>query len=83
MADMFKYRSVVDCTVVFSLEPLDGVFLGNSVFGSNGGFASSSQPHSASGSLEDDVEVHAEDTSEGVVLHSQIDVLLDAEAEAT
>ena len=83
LADMFKYRSVVDGAVVFSLEPLNGVLLGNSVFGSNGGFASPPESNSASRSLQDHVEVHAEDTSEGVVLHAQIDVLLDAESEAT
>merc|ERR1712170_228009 len=36
-----------------------------------------------SGSVEDDVEVHAVDTDAGVVLDSQIDVLLDTEAKVT
>jgi hypothetical protein len=53
------------------------------VLGSNGAFAAPAETNSASGSLEDDVEVHAEDTSEGVILHTQVDVLLDAETEAT
>jgi hypothetical protein len=53
------------------------------VLGTDGSFASSAEADSASGALEDDVEVHAENTSEGVVLESQIDVLLNTEAEAT
>lgn len=49
----------------------------------DGGFASSAETNSAAGALEDDVEVHTEDTGEGVILHAEIDVLLDAESEAT
>ena len=45
--------------------------------------ASSSETNSASWALQDNVEVHAEDTGEGVVLESEIDVLLDTESEAT
>ena len=36
---------------------------------------------SLSGSSEDDVEVHTEDTSVGVVLDSKIDMLIDTETE--
>jgi hypothetical protein len=52
------------------------------VLGSDGGFASPSQTNAASWSLEDDVEVHSEDTGEGVVLDAEINVFLDTEAEA-
>lgn len=79
----FKYRSVVDCTIVFSLEPFNCVILRNSVFGTNGGFASTSKSNSASGALQDDIEVHSEDTSEGVILNTEIDVLLNTESEAS
>ena len=51
------------------------------MLGANGAFAASSESNSASGALEDDVEVHAEDAGEGVVLDTQVDVLLNAEAE--
>ena len=51
------------------------------MLGANGALAASSKSDSASGALEHDVEVHAEDTGEGVVLDTQIDVLLDAESE--
>jgi len=51
------------------------------VLGTNGGFASSAETDSASGALEDNVEVHAENTSEGIILETQIDMLLNAEAE--
>jgi hypothetical protein len=53
------------------------------VLGTDGGFASSAEANSASGTLEDDVEVHAENTSEGIILETQIDVLLNTETEAT
>ena len=53
------------------------------MLGSDGGFASSPKPTSAPGALQPNVEVHAENTSKGVILHSQIDVLLDTESEAT
>ena len=45
-------------------------------------FASSSEPDSASRPLQDDVEVHAEDTGEGVILDTQVNVLLDTETKA-
>ena len=51
------------------------------MLGSNSGLASSSETDSASWSFEDDVEVHAENTGEGVVLNTQIDVLLNTESE--
>lgn len=50
---------------------------------SNGAFASSPQSNSASRSLEDNIEVHAEDTCEGVILDAQINVLLDTEAKVS
>merc|ERR1712150_345199 len=36
----------------------------------------------SAGAVEDDEEVHTEDTDRGVVLDAQVDVLLDTEAEA-
>lgn len=51
------------------------------MLGSDSALAASAESHSASWPLQDDVEVHAENTGEGVVLDSQIDVLLDSEAE--
>ena len=52
------------------------------MLGADGGLASSSEADSASWSFEDDVEVHSEDTCEGVVLNSEIDVLLNSESKA-
>ena len=74
-------ESVVDGTIIFSSEPFHSVFLGDSVLGPNSGFASSSETDSASWSLEDNVEVHTEDTGEGIILNAQIDVLLNTETE--
>ena len=53
------------------------------MLGSDSGFASSSQTHSASWSLEDDVKVHTENTSEWIILDTQIDVLLNTETKAS
>ena len=52
------------------------------MLGTDCAFASSSEANSASWSLEDDVKVHTEDTGEGVILNTQIDVLLNTESEA-
>ena len=52
------------------------------MLGSNSGLASSSETDSASWSFENDVEVHAENTGEGVILDSQIDMFLNTESEA-
>ena len=53
------------------------------MLGSNSGFASSSETDSASWSFEDDVEVHTENTGEGIILNTQIDVLLNTETETS
>ena len=52
------------------------------MFSSDSAFASSSETNSASWSLKHDVEVHTEDTGEGVILDTQVNVLLDTESEA-
>ena len=51
------------------------------MLGADGGLAAPPKADSASGALEDDVEVHAEDAGERVVLDAEVDVFLDAEAE--
>ena len=53
------------------------------VLGSDSGFASSSQTDSASWSLEDDVKVHTENTGEGVILDTQINVFLNTESKVS
>ncbi len=53
------------------------------MFGADCALASSSESNSASWSFQDDVEIHAEDTSEGIILNSQIDVFLDTETEVS
>ena len=80
----FKYfkASVIDGTIVFLFEPFHSFLFADSVLSADCAFASSSQANSASWSLEDNVEVHTEDTSEGVILNTQINVLLNTESEA-
>ena len=53
------------------------------MFSSDGGFTSSSKANSAACSLENDVEIHTENTGEWIILNTQIDVLLDTETEAS
>ena len=79
-----RYRqSVVNGTIIFSSEPFHGFILGDSVLGSNSGFASSSQTNSASWSFKNNVKVHTENTSEWIILNTQINVLLDTETETS
>jgi len=53
------------------------------MFSPNFAFASSSKTNSASGSFEDNVEIHAENTSKWIILDTQINMLLNTKAEAT
>ena len=52
------------------------------MFSSDCAFASSSESDSASWALQNDVEVHAENTGEWIILNSEIDMLLNSESEA-
>jgi len=79
---MYK-QSVVNGTIILSSEPLHGLILWDSVLGSNSGFASSSQTDSASWSLQNHVEVHTENTSEWIILYTQINVFLNTEPEVS
>jgi hypothetical protein len=53
------------------------------VLSADGALSATSESDSASRTLEDDVEVHAEDTGEGVILDAEVDVLLDAKSEVS
>jgi len=76
-------QSVVNGTVIFSSEPFHGIFLWNSMLGSDSWFASSSQTNSASWSFEDNVKVHTENTGEWIILDTQINVFLNTETETS
>ena len=76
-------QSIVNGTIILSSEPFHGFFLWNSMLGSNSWFASSSQSNSASWSFKDNVKVHTENTSEWIILNTQINVLLDTETETS
>ena len=75
--------SIVDSSVEFTSEPFHGLIFADFVLSSDGSLATSTQAYSGSRSLQDYVEVHAEDTGEGVILESQIDMLLNAKSEAS
>jgi len=53
------------------------------MLGSNSGFASSSKTNSASWSFKNNVKVHTENTSEWIILNTQINVLLDTETKTS
>ena len=80
---MIDNVSVVDGTIELSSEPFHSLIFGDSMFGSNGGFTSSSKSNSAACSFQNDVEIHTEDTSEWIILNTQINVFLNTEAETS
>ena len=62
-------------------EPLLGLLLGNLLELANLSTGVLSLGDSATRSLEDDVEVHTENTGGGIVLDTEIDMLIDTETE--
>ncbi len=74
---------VQDDTVVLGLEPLHCLILDQTVREPDGADLSSPVSHVHTGPAQNDVEVHAVDTDGGVVLDTQVDVLLDAESEVS
>ena len=75
--------SVEDGTTEVLDEPELGVVLGDTLELADASTASSSVGNSVTGSLEDNCEIHAENTSGGVILNSEINVLIDTESEVT
>ena len=70
-----------DGSSAFFCEPLFGFIGGDSLEFSEFSLGVLSSGYSLSGSSEDDVEVHTEDTGVGVVLDSEINVLVNTETE--
>lgn len=64
-------------------EPLLGLISGDSLMLSKLARCVLSSGDSLSGSSEDDVEVHTENTGVGVILNSEIDMLVDTESEVS
>lgn len=60
-------RLVQNHSLVFNLEPLHGIFLGNAVLNTDARLSSASPSNSVPWALKHDVEVHAVDTSGRVV----------------
>lgn len=72
-----------DDTVESGLEPGDGVLGSDLVLVADSGLLLLPLGDTHTGSAHDDVEVHSEDSNSGVVLDSEIDVLLDSESEVS
>jgi hypothetical protein len=70
-----------DGTSAFLGEPLLGIIGGNSLEFTEFSSSVLSLGNSLSSSGEDDVEIHTENTSAGIVLDSEIDVFFDTESE--
>merc|ERR1719322_1135713 len=70
-----------DHTIVLGLEPLHSVLLSQAVGEANLADLSSPVSDVHAWPAEDDKEVHAIDTNAWIVLNSQVNMLLDAEAE--
>ena len=73
--------SVKDGTTALLDEPHLGLFLGDSLELAEAVGLCASASNTLTGTAEDNVEVHAENTSVGVVLDAEIDVFVDTETE--
>ena len=73
--------SVKDGTTALLDEPHLGLFLGDSLELAEAVGLCASASNTLTGTVEDNVEVHAENTSVGVVLNAEIDVFVDTETE--
>ncbi|GIL81996.1 hypothetical protein Vretifemale_10923, partial [Volvox reticuliferus] len=72
---------VEDNAIELLLEPLDGVLLGHLVLDAHPRLALPAAGHTVPSPFQAHVEIHAVNTSRGVILQSQINVLLDTETE--
>jgi hypothetical protein len=72
-----------DDTIVFLLEPLHGVLLGQSVLETNLATLAATVGDIESRTSEHDVEVKTIDTNAGIVLDSQVNVFLDTESKVS
>ena len=73
--------SVEDGTTALLDEPLFGFSLRNTLELANTASSVASAANASAGSAENDVKVHAEDTSGGVIFDAEVDVFVDTEAE--
>ena len=73
--------SVKNAATAVLNEPELGVILGDLLELADTVGLCSSLANSVSGSLQDDVEVHTENTGGGIVLNSEIDMLVNTESE--
>jgi len=76
-----KRGSVEDGAALLLDEPHLGLFLGDALELAHAVVPCATASDAGTGAAEDDVEVHAENTCGGIVLDSEIDVFVNAEAE--
>ena len=80
---LFYCLSIKDESVVLGFEKLHGVLSCHSLCNTNSIFASSSLAHSLAGLLKNYIKVHSENTSVGVILNAQVNMLLNTEPEVS
>ena len=76
-------RSVEDGAAEVLDEPKLGIVTSDTLELADTVASGSSVSNSVTGSLEHDGEIHAENTSGGIVLNSEINMLIDTESEVT
>ena len=76
-------RSVEDGAAKVHDEPELGIVTRDTLELAEAVASGSSVSNSVTGSLEHDGEIHAENTSGGVILNSEINMLIDTESEVT
>lgn len=74
-------RSVEDGAAALLNEPHLGLLLGHALELAHASTLCAAAGNAATAALEDDVEVHAENTGGGVVLDAEVNVLVNTEAE--
>ena len=76
-----RWYSVENITSVLLNEPLLGILVGDLLEFAEFVGSLSSSGNTFAGSAEDNVEVHTENTSVGIVLNSEIDMFINSESE--
>jgi len=86
--DVWKRRQQIDMhlpdgSIVFGLEPFDGISLNDSVVGTNSASSLSSSGNSLTGTAHDAIKVHSVNSDTRIVLDSQVDVFRNTESKVS
>uniref|UniRef100_A0A2P2KAN8 Uncharacterized protein n=1 Tax=Rhizophora mucronata TaxID=61149 RepID=A0A2P2KAN8_RHIMU len=73
---------VKDHTLIFDLEPLHSILLGDPVLDSNTTLAPATTTHPITWAFQNNVEVHPIDSSRWIILDTQVNMLLNTKTKA-